>query len=222
MYYNKNPLTPHLQIYRWNITSLLSITHRIVGVINFFAISFLCLFIILISYNENNYEIFKIFFNSFIGKFFQIALYWTFSFHILNEIRHLFWDMGYGFDLKISKITGVLTLIGSFALTIIIYIWEKKYNFMKTSTKKWLFLKFSSVTLIPLMFWFMLYFLPLLNQDYQQISTFLAEKISRTIISVFLVVVFFFYSLTITEIFEDYIKSEKIKMSQTSCAIFLL
>ena len=125
MYYNKNPLTPHLQIYRWNITSLLSITHRIVGVINFFAISFLCLFIILISYNENNYEIFKIFFNSFIGKFFQIALYWTFSFHILNEIRHLFWDMGYGFDLRISKITGVLTLIGSFALTIIIYILGK-------------------------------------------------------------------------------------------------
>ena len=124
MQYNKNPLTPHLQIYRWNITSLLSITHRIVGVINFFAISFLCLFIILISYNENNYEIFKIFFNSFIGKFFQIALYWTFSFHILNEIRHLFWDMGYGFDLKISKITGVLTLIGSFALTIIIYIFD--------------------------------------------------------------------------------------------------
>ena len=125
MQYNKNPLTPHLQIYRWNITSLLSITHRIVGVINFFAISFLCLFIILISYNENNYEIFKIFFNSFTGKFFKIALYWTFSFHILNEIRHLFWDMGYGFDLKISKITGVLTLIGSFALTIIIYILGK-------------------------------------------------------------------------------------------------
>ena len=94
---------------------------------------------------------------------------------------------------------------------------------MKTSTKKWLFLKFSSVTLIPLMFWFMLYFLPLLNQDYQQISTFLAEKISRTIISVFLVVVFFFYSLTITEIFEDYIKSEKIKnVANKLCYIFAI
>ena len=94
---------------------------------------------------------------------------------------------------------------------------------MKTSTKKWLFLKFSSVTLIPLMFWFMLYFLPLLNQDYQQISTFLEEKISRTIISVFLVVVFFFYSLTITEIFEDYIKSEKIKnVANKLCYIFAI
>ena len=94
---------------------------------------------------------------------------------------------------------------------------------MKTSTKKWLFLKFSSVTLIPLMLWFMLYFLPLLNQDYQQISTFLEEKISRTIISVFLVVVFFFYSLTITEIFEDYIKSEKIKnVANKLCYIFAI
>ena len=94
---------------------------------------------------------------------------------------------------------------------------------MKTSTKKWLFLKFSSVTLIPLMFWFMLYFLPLLNQDYQQISTFLEGKISRTIISVFLVVVFFFYSLTITEIFEDYIKSEKIKnVANKLCYIFAI
>ena len=94
---------------------------------------------------------------------------------------------------------------------------------MKTSTKKWLFLKFSSVTLIPLMFWFMLYFLPLLNQDYQQISTFLEEKISRTIISVFLVVDFFFYSLTITEIFEDYIKSEKIKnVANKLCYIFAI
>tara|TARA_Y100001970_G_C14152163_1_gene813348 strand:+ start:267 stop:656 length:390 start_codon:yes stop_codon:yes gene_type:complete len=125
MQYNKNPLTPHLQIYRWNITALLSITHRIVGVINFFAISFLCLFIILIIYNENNYEIFKIFFDSFIGKFFKIALYWSLNFHILNEIRHLFWDAGYGFDLKVSKITGMLTLIGSFALTIIIYFLGK-------------------------------------------------------------------------------------------------
>ena len=125
MQYNKNPLTPHLQIYRWNITALLSITHRIVGVINFFAISFLCLFIILIIYNENNYEIFKIFFDSFIGKFFKIALYWSLNFHILNEIRHLFWDAGYGFDLKVSNITGMLTLIGSFALTIIIYFLGK-------------------------------------------------------------------------------------------------
>ena len=82
---------------------------------------------------------------------------------------------------------------------------------MKTSTKKWLFLKFSSLILIPLMFWFMLNFLPLLNQDYQLIVAFLEGNITKTLISIFFIVVFFFYSLTITEIFEDYIESEKIK-----------
>ena len=59
--------------------------------------------------------------NSFFGKFISISLCWTFSFHILNEIRHLIWDAGYGFDLKISKITGYATLILSFLLAIIIY-----------------------------------------------------------------------------------------------------
>ena len=59
---------------------------------------------------------------SFFGKFLSISLCWTFSFHILNEIRHLAWDAGYGFDPKISKITGYITLISSFLLAIIIYL----------------------------------------------------------------------------------------------------
>ena len=71
---NNNPLSPHLQVYRWHISSLLSITHRIVSIINF-----------------------------------------------LNEIRHLAWDMGYGFDLKVSRITGIATIFGSFVLAILFY-----------------------------------------------------------------------------------------------------
>ena len=51
-----------------------------------------------------------------------IGLCWSFSFHVLNEIRHLSWDLGYGFDLKVAKITGVLTLVGSFILTVIIFL----------------------------------------------------------------------------------------------------
>ena len=102
MEYNKNPLTPHLQIYRWHISSLLSITHRITGVINAIAISFICIWFLLVINNEK--IIFENILNSFIGKFISISLCWTFSFHILNEIRHLFWDAGYGFDPKVSKI----------------------------------------------------------------------------------------------------------------------
>ena len=117
-----NPLSPHLQIYKWQISSLLSITHRIVGVINILAITIICFFILSLLLGVESYEIVNSFFKSFFGKFLVISLCWTFSFHILNELRHLAWDLGYGFDLRTSKITGVLTLVGSFFLTILFYI----------------------------------------------------------------------------------------------------
>ena len=117
---NKNsPLSPHLQVYKWHISSLLSISHRIVGIINF-------IFVILISsiliFLGTDIQIFQVFSKSLIGKFLIISLCWSFSYQILNEIRHLAWDMGYGFDLKISQITGILTIIGSFVLTILFYL----------------------------------------------------------------------------------------------------
>ena len=117
-----NPLSPHLQIYRWQISSLLSITHRIIGVINIIAITMICFWSLYLLLGAENYLSINNFFKSFICKFIATGLCWTFSFHILNELRHLFWDLGYGFDLKISKITGVLTLIGSFVLTILFYL----------------------------------------------------------------------------------------------------
>ena len=122
-----NPLSPHLQIYRWQISSLLSITHRIVGVINILAISAICFWSLFLLLGAENYEVINNFFNSFFGKFIVVGLCWTFSFHILNELRHLFWDMGYGFNLKISRITGVLALVGSFVLTIIFYLIGKNF-----------------------------------------------------------------------------------------------
>ena len=118
---NNNPLSPHLQIYKWQISSLLSITHRIVGVINFFAITLICLWSMSLFFGQSSYQNIQIFFNTIFGKFLIVSLCWTFSFHILNEIRHLFWDAGYGFDLKVAKISGVLAFIGSFILTIILY-----------------------------------------------------------------------------------------------------
>ena len=124
---NNNPLSPHLQIYKWQISSLLSITHRIVGVINFFAVVLICLWAALVVFGQSNYLNINIILNSSFGKFLVISLCWTFSFHILNELRHLFWDAGFGFDLKVAKITGVLTLIGSFVLTIIFYIFGRNF-----------------------------------------------------------------------------------------------
>ena len=117
-----NPLSPHLQIYKWQISSLLSITHRIVGVINTLAIIVICFWSLSLLLGAENYQFINNFLKSLFGKFLVISLCWTFSFHILNELRHLFWDLGYGFDLKISQITGVLALLGSIVLTILFYL----------------------------------------------------------------------------------------------------
>ena len=124
---NNNPLSPHLQIYRWHISSLLSITHRVVGVINFFALMVICFWAISLFFGENFYRSFEIVLNTFFGKFLIISLCWTFSFQILNEIRHLVWDAGFGFDLKVAKISGVITLIGSFILTILFYLLGRNF-----------------------------------------------------------------------------------------------
>tara|TARA_Y100000590_G_scaffold82128_1_gene91456 strand:- start:172 stop:558 length:387 start_codon:yes stop_codon:yes gene_type:complete len=117
-----NPLSPHIQIYSWHISSLVSISHRITGVINIILLTLICLWTASLLLGNINYGLTQSFLNSFLGKFIIIATVWSFSFQILSEVRHLFWDMGYGFNLKISKITGLIVIIGSFILTISIYV----------------------------------------------------------------------------------------------------
>ena len=123
---NKNPLSPHIQIYSWNISSLISISHRITGVINILALTLICLWIALLLLGESNYEYIKFFLQSFFGKFLIICLTWSFIFQILSEIRHLFWDFGYGFELIASKISGLFVIFGSFILTVLIYLIGKQ------------------------------------------------------------------------------------------------
>ncbi len=124
---NKNPLSPHLQIYKWQISSILSIAHRIVGVINFLLISLICFWVLSLLLGEISYGFVNTILNTVFGKFLIISMCWTFSFQILNEIRHLFWDLGYGFDIKISKITGILVFAGSFIMTVLFYLIGKNF-----------------------------------------------------------------------------------------------
>ena len=124
---NKKPLSPHLQIYKWQISSILSIAHRIVGVINFLLISLICFWVLSLLLGEISYDFVNTILNTVFGKFLIISMCWTFSFQILNEIRHLFWDLGYGFDLKISKITGILVFAGSFIMTVLFYLIGKNF-----------------------------------------------------------------------------------------------
>ena len=124
---NKEPLSPHIQIYRWHISSLVSISHRITGVINIVAITFICLWASLLLLGESNYETIDFFLNSSAGKFIILGFTWSFLFQILSEIRHLFMDIGYGFEIKTSNITGLMVILGSIILTIIFYLVGKNF-----------------------------------------------------------------------------------------------
>tara|TARA_B100001029_G_C14866445_1_gene342029 strand:+ start:101 stop:484 length:384 start_codon:yes stop_codon:yes gene_type:complete len=124
---NKKPLSPHIQIYRWHISSLVSISHRITGIINILVITLICLWVSLLFLGENNYETINLFLSSLIGKFFILAFTWTFSFQALSEIRHFILDLGYGFELKTTKITGLLVIFGSVILTVILYLIGKNF-----------------------------------------------------------------------------------------------
>ena len=123
---NKKPLSPHIQIYSWNISSLISISHRITGVINILIFTLICLWIGLLMLGESNYEYIKFFLQSYFGKFLILCFTWSFIFQILSEIRHLFWDFGYGFELTTSKISGLFVIFGSFILTVLIYLIGKQ------------------------------------------------------------------------------------------------
>lgn len=124
---NNRPLSPHIQIYRWHVSSLVSISHRITGIINILAITLICLWACSLLLGENNYEITKSFLNTVIGKFMILGITWSFSFQILSEIRHLIMDLGYGFELQTTKITGLLVIFGSIILTILFYILGRNF-----------------------------------------------------------------------------------------------
>ena len=124
---NKEPLSPHIQIYKWQISSLVSISHRITGIINIIVITFVCILASLLSLGENNYEIVYLFLSSLVGKFFILGITWSFSFQILSEIRHLIMDLGYGFELKITKITGLIVIFGSIFLTVFFFLVGKNF-----------------------------------------------------------------------------------------------
>jgi succinate dehydrogenase / fumarate reductase membrane anchor subunit len=82
---------------------------------------------------------------------------------------------------------------------------------MHHSTKKWLATKFSSIILIPLMFWFIVNLASIYDESYAEIVNFFSNTSSKVLYSLFLIAAFSYFSLTISEVFEDYIKNEKIK-----------
>ena len=124
---NNNPLSPHLQVYKWHVSSLVSIATRITGIINILVITLICIWFASLLLGESNYKIINILLQSFFGKFMVIGITWSFSFQILSEIRHLIMELGYGFEIKTTNITGIFVIIFSFILTILIYLLGRQF-----------------------------------------------------------------------------------------------
>ena len=82
---------------------------------------------------------------------------------------------------------------------------------MNLATKKWIFLKISSVILLPLMFWFIINFVKIYDNDYLDVVKFFTNPVSKFLFSLFIIFAYFFSSITISEVFEDYIADDKIK-----------
>ena len=106
---------------------MVSNSHRITGIINFFAITLICLWFAFMLLGETNYQIINNFLETFLGKFILISITWSFSFQMLSEIRHLIMDYGYGFELQTTKVTGLLVIFGSIILTILIYLFGRGF-----------------------------------------------------------------------------------------------
>ena len=112
------PLSPHLQVYRPQLTSVLSISHRLTGIALSVGLVYLVAWLCAASGKGETYAMFAWFNTSVVGR---IALFgWTFClfYHLFNGIRHLFWDAGYGFELKDAYASGKAVVIGTLVATV--------------------------------------------------------------------------------------------------------
>lgn len=113
------PLSPHLQIYKPQLTSVLSITHRGTGVFLTVGALFLSCWLLSVAYGPESYSALQQYIQTWYG---QIIMYaWVFSlyFHLCNGIRHLFWDLGLGLDIKTTYLSGYIVVAVSILFTIV-------------------------------------------------------------------------------------------------------
>jgi succinate dehydrogenase / fumarate reductase cytochrome b subunit len=119
---SNRPLSPHLQIYRLQITSVLSILHRITGVALAVGVPLLVWWLAAAALGPDAFETVCAFWGSWFGQL--LLLGWTFAlfYHLCNGIRHLAWDLGYGFDPETAALTGWLVVAGAGGLTLVTWV----------------------------------------------------------------------------------------------------
>ena len=116
---NNRPLSPHLQIYRPQITSLLSITHRFTGVALAVGAIFFTYWLLSAAYGADKFALAQVLFRSWIGQLILWGFTFSLFYHLANGIRHLAWDAGWGYELDKLRISGWLVLLFSGSMTIL-------------------------------------------------------------------------------------------------------
>ena len=114
---SNRPLSPHLQVYRPQLTSILSITHRATGIALSFGIILLIAWILATAAGENYFNTMNSIITSWVGKLVLVGFTWALFYHLCNGVRHLFWDAGYGFELSTVYKSGYATVGASVLLT---------------------------------------------------------------------------------------------------------
>jgi succinate dehydrogenase / fumarate reductase cytochrome b subunit len=115
----KRPLSPHLQIYKPQLTSVLSITHRITGIVLSILSLFIPLTLLSVALGVDYFNILKVFLTNIFIQLLITASIFVLAYHLLNGIRHLFWDYGLGLSIKDTYVSGYLVLIVSVLLTLL-------------------------------------------------------------------------------------------------------
>ena len=114
------PISPHLQIYKPQITSILSITHRITGMCLNFLIIFVSLWLLSLSLGENIYNYFIEFSNTIFMKLVMSISIFCLSYHAMNGIRHIFWDFGFLLSNSSALISGIIVVSLTFMLSVLL------------------------------------------------------------------------------------------------------
>ncbi len=116
------PLSPHLQIYRWYLTMALSIAHRASGVALSAGLLFLTWWLVALASGEQSFARVEWWKDSFLGVLFLFGMTLALTYHLGNGIRHLIWDMGYGFEPEIAKMSGIAVLAFAGVATVLIWL----------------------------------------------------------------------------------------------------
>src|SRR5579872_1127791 len=116
------PLSPHLQVYKWQLTSVLSILHRATGLALAVGTILLVWWLLAVATGPTAFRGAHDFWGSWIGVLLLLGWTWSFFYHLSNGIRHLFWDAGYGYELKTTYVSGWTVVVASFVLTLIAWI----------------------------------------------------------------------------------------------------